>query len=280
MLTVRNFMDAKQRRRVKSVDGVWYSGANTAFYYKELKKMLAWMAAEFERTVVHGLETKMMTEKITSIRDESPNERYRKMLAEFNRRLRKKYPKSVIEKMVRRALKRSSDYSQREFDRKMKKLGLDLTKGENVIKKYGSYMSTVVEENIMLVKNLQDEQAKRLKSVVLRGLREGIAVSRLAGDLQKSMGIARRRAVLIARTETHKLTQQLADYRASEVGFEEGIWTAVMDNRTSSQHARFNGRRFNLKKGLYDSKTNSRNWPGRRPNCRCRTKYLIPGFDK
>ena len=281
MLTIRNFMDARKRRSpsFKTMEGVKYSTSNTTYYYKLLRKMLVWMHEEFERTVIHGLETKSMTEKIVSIRDESPNEKYKKMLALFNKKLRAKYPRKVIEKLVRRALKRSSDYSQREFNRKLKSFGLDLSKGENVLKKYSSYMSTVVEENIMLVKNLQDEQAKRLKSVVLRGLREGIAVNRLAGDIRKSLGIARRRATLIARTETHKLTQQLADYRASEVGFEEGVWTAVMDNRTSSQHAKFNGRRFNLKKGIWDPKTQSWNWPGRRPNCRCRTRYLVPGFD-
>ena len=49
-----------------------------------------------------------------------------------------------------------------------------------------------------------------------------------------------------------------------------------MDNRTSTQHAGFNGKKFNLKKGLWDPKTRSWNWPGRRPNCRCYTEYIIP----
>lgn len=275
MLTIRDFMDAKPIHRVKHIRGVRYSGGNAVSYYKELKKILAWMTEEFNRIVVRGLETNTMTKKITSIHDESPNERYKKRLAEFNKVLRGKMSRKAIEKLVRRSLNKAASYSQRDFDRKLKSFGIDLSKGQSVIKKYSSYMSTVVEENVLLVKNLTDEQSKRLQSVVLRGMREGVAISRTAGDVQRALGVAKRRAVLIARTETHKLTQQLADRRAEDAGLTRGVWRAVMDNRTSSQHARFNGKSFDLKKGLWDPKTRSWNWPGRRPNCRCWTDYII-----
>lgn len=272
MSILTRFTDANkpQSRRLK---GVKFSLAVSAKYYVVLRKILEDMQEEFDRTVVKGLSTKEMVEKTETIHDESPNERYKRMLAAFNKKMRGKYPRKVIEKLVRRALSTASSYSQREFDRKLKSFGLDF---KGVQQKYSSYMSTAVEENIMLVKNLMDDQAKRLKSSILRGLREGVPSTRLAGDLQKSLGIAKRRANTIARTETHKITQQIADYRAEEVGLTEGIWRAMMDNRTSTQHARFNGKTFNLKKGLWDSKTRSWNWPGRRPNCRCYTEYIIP----
>lgn len=273
MFTVRDLISKRTRRKLR---GVRYSAAIAGLYYKDLRALLEWVQREFIRTVFDGLDTREMANKIRrSVRDESPNERYKKRLALFNKKLRGKLSRENIEKLVRRSLTKASHYSQREFDKKLKSFGIDLSKGDNVIKKYSSYMSTVVEENVMLVKNLTDEQSKRLKSAVLRGMREGVAVSRTAGDIQKSLGIAKRRAVLIARTETHKLTQQLADQRAKDVGVKRGTWRAVMDNRTSSQHARFNGRSFDLNKGLYDPQTRSWNWPGRRPNCRCWTDYEL-----
>ena len=272
MAILLRFMDAS-KPRPKSIKGVRFSIAVSAKYYTALRKILEDLQAEFDRTVIKGLSTKEMVEKTETIHDESPNERYKRMLAAFNKKMRGKYPRKVIEKLVRRALSTASSYSQREFDRKLKSFGIDF---KGVEQKYSSYMSTAVEENVMLVKNLMEEQAKRLKSSVLRGLREGIPSTRLAGDLQKSLGIAKRRANTIARTETHKVTQQLADYRAEEVGLTKGIWRAMMDNRTSTQHARFNGKTFNLKKGLWDPQTKSWNWPGRRPNCRCYTEYIIP----
>lgn len=274
MAIIQRFIDSS-KPQPKTVKGVRFSLAVSAKYYVVLRAMLEDMFKEFDRTVIKGLSTKEMVKKTeTMIYDESPNERYKKMLALFNKKMRGKYPRKVIEKLVRRALSTASSYSQREFDRKMKSFGIDFKGGTQ---KYSSYMSTAVEENIMLVKNLMDEQAKRLKSSVLRGLREGIPSTRLAGDLQKSLGISKRRANTIARTETHKVTQQIADYRAEEVGLTEGIWRAMMDNRTSTQHASFNGRKFKLKKGLWDPKTRSWNWPGRRPNCRCYTEYIVPG---
>ena len=272
MAIIQRFIDAS-KPHPRSVKGVRYSAAISVKYYTMLVKLLNYMQQEFDRTVIKGLSTKEMVAKTETIRDESPNERYKKMLALFNKKMRGKFPRKVIEKLVRKALETSSSHAQREFDRKMKSFGVDF---KGVMQKYSSYMSTAVEENVMLVKNLMDEQAKRLKSNVLRGLREGIPSTRLSGDLQKALGISKRRAATIARTETHKVTQQIADYRAQEVGLTEGIWRAMMDNRTSSQHASFNGKKFNLKKGLWDPKTRSWNWPGRRPNCRCWTEYIIP----
>lgn len=272
MAIIKRFIDSS-KPHAHTLKGVRFSLAVSAYYYRLLRSMLEYMQEEFDRTVIKGLSTKEMVKKTETIHDESPNERYKKMLALFNKKMRGKFPRKVIEKLVRRALGTASSYSQREFDRKCKSFGLDF---KGVQQKYSSYMSTAVEENIMLVKNLLDEQAKRLKSSVLRGLREGIPSTRLAGDLQRSLGISKRRANTIARTETHKVTQQIADYRAEEVGLTEGIWRAMMDNRTSTQHASFNGKKFNLKKGLWDPKTRSWNWPGRRPNCRCYTEYIIP----
>lgn len=272
-LKILAIRDAK-KARVRAMRGVRYNASNTAFYYQLMRGLLEWMQEEFDRTVVRGLSTKEMTEKVSAFRDESPNERYRKMLAMFNKVLRAKYSIKVIEKLVRRALKRSSVYTQREFDRKAKSFGIDLSKSD-LFKRYSSYMSTAVEENVMLVKNLRDEQAKRLQSIILRGMREGVPSTKLRGDIQHALQIGKKRATTIARTETHKLTQQVADARAMDLGFEEGVWRAVMDNRTSDQHARFNGKTFNLKKGLYDRKTRSYNWPGRRPNCRCWTEYKL-----
>lgn len=272
MAIIRRFMD-RSKPHPKTLKGVRFSAAVSVKYYKMLRSMLDYMQEEFNRTVIKGLSTKEMVKKTETIHDESPNERYKKMLALFNKKMRGKFPRKVIEKWVRRVLANASNYSQKEMDRKLKSFGLDF---KGIQQKYGSYMSTAVEENIMLVKNLLDEQAKRLKSSVLRGLREGIPSTRLASDLQRSLGISKRRAATIARTETHKVTQQIADYRASELGLTEGYWRAMMDNRTSSQHASFNRKKFNLKEGLWDPKTQSWNWPGRRPNCRCWTEYIIP----
>lgn len=276
MLTLLRFMDRK-KYHPKVLRGVRYNAAISTKYYKTLRTLLDWVQSEFNRTVVAGLSSREMVEKTErAIYDESPNERYKKRLALFNKRLRGKLSREQIEKLVRRSLKAADSYSRREFNQKLKSFGLDLTKGKEG-KQFSSYMATAVEENVLLVKNLLEEQSKRLQSTILRGMREGIPSTRLARGLQHDLGISKRRAALIARTETHKVTQQLADYRAQEIGLTRGRWRAVMDNRTSDQHARFNGKEFDLKKGLWDPKTRTYNWPGRRPNCRCWTEYLISG---
>ena len=268
----------------KVIRGVHYSPAISAIYYKALRSLIEKVYKDFYKTVLSGLERPTMQEKVAEIvasraeskvKDESANEAYKRLLTVFNKRFRRYLTDKAIRKLVKDTLERAGRYSGREIARRFQTLGLDLTKGENVIKKYASYMSATTEENILLVKNLAEEEAKRLQGIVLRGFREGIPTTKLGAEIQSALGVSKRRAVTIARTETHKIVQQLADYRARDVGITRGRWRAVMDNRTSEQHARFNGKEFDLKKGLYDRKTKTYNWPGRRVNCRCWTEYII-----
>lgn len=257
--------------------GVRYSARVSGAYYSELKKIVEYVNALFLRTIFAGLDTKQMAGKI-KVQDESPNERYKKRLAAFTKILKGKVSKAFIEKIARQSLTRADKYCERDFKRHLqasaKSFGVDLDK-LGLWKKYSSYMATAVVENVSLVQDLADEQARRLQSIVLRSVREGLPVSRTRGEIEHALGVGKRRAATIARTETHKLTQQLADRRAEDLGITRGVWRAVMDNRTSEQHARFNGKEFDLVKGLYDPREKSYNWPGRRVNCRCWTEYII-----
>lgn len=262
------------------IRGVRYSAKVSGAYYTELKKIVEYVNALFMRTIFAGLDTKQMARKIEGVKvaDESPNERYKKRLAAFNKVLRGKVSRQVIERIARQSLERADKYCERDFKRHLrasaKSFGLDLEK-LGLWKKYSAYMATAVEENVSLIEDLADEQARRLQSIVLRSVREGLALNTTEKELQNAFGIGKRRAATIARTETHKLTQQLADRRAQDIGVTRGVWRAVMDNRTSDQHRRFNGKEFDLKKGLYDPRERSYNWPGRRVNCRCWTEYIV-----
>ena len=67
--------------------GVRYSAKVSGEYYTELKKIVEYVNALFIRTVFNGLNTPTMARKIQAVevQDESPNERYKRRLAAFNK---------------------------------------------------------------------------------------------------------------------------------------------------------------------------------------------------
>ena len=112
--------------------GVRYSAKVSGEYYTELKKIVEYVNALFIRTVFNGLNTPTMARKIQNIevQDESPNERYKRRLAAFNKYLKGKFSRKVIEQIAKRSLWRAGKYSEREFNRhlktQIKSFGLDL----------------------------------------------------------------------------------------------------------------------------------------------------------
>lgn len=257
---------------MRTIKAPKFNKALSVKYYKLLRTLLLFVNEEFQKTVIKGLSTKEMVSK--TIKDESPNERFKKMFALFNKRLSGKMSRERITKLVKKIINATDRYALGGVDKQLKSFGIDLEKA-GLLKKYSSFLSTTIEENVNLVKNLVEEQSFRLQSIVLRNMREGVPSTELAKQIQKSLGITKRRATLIARTETHKLSQQLSDLRMKEVGVKKAIWRAVMDNRTSDQHRKFDGKTFDIDKGIYDKDEGTWNLPARRPNCRCWAEYII-----
>ena len=118
-------------------------------------------------------------------------------------------------------------------------------------------------QNAQLIKSLPDQELERVSGIVERGLQEGKTYSDIAKEMQKSFGITRRRATLIARDQTKKLNSSLTKLRQQEIGVTEYIWQTSGDERVRPTHAANDGKKFRWDK---PPKTGH---PGDEVNCRC-----------
>lgn len=272
MFTLRNIFDAKKVK--KKAFSLRATKAMEREYQRDINRLLSNVYEMFKSVVVGGMDRKIVTKQLSITKDESYNERLNRLIAEFTRKVKGRYGRDFIERLCKKHLRRVYAWQNREFAKNMSEFGLGLA-GDDLLKKYRSFMRLKLDENISLVQGLVENEIKQLKEQVMRNMQNGFPSSELAKWTQGHLNVSKNRAATIARTETHTLTGQLNDRRAMEVGITEGIWRGMEDNRERKEHLALEGKRFKLSEGVR-VKVNGKVkqiWPGREPNCRCWTEY-------
>lgn len=272
MLTLRNIFDARKTK--KRAFSLKVTKAMEREYQRDINRLLNSVYEMFQSIVIGGMDRKIVTKQLSVTKDESYNERLNRLIAEFTRKVRGKYSRDFIERLCKKHLRRVYAWQNREFAKNMSEFGLGLA-GEDLLKKYRSFMKLKLDTNITLVQGLVTNEIEQLKEQVMRNMQNGLPSSELAKWTQGHLNVSKHRAATIARTETHTLSGQLSDRRAMEVGITEGIWRGMEDNRERKEHLALEGVRFKLSEGVR-VKINGKVkqiWPGREPNCRCWTEY-------
>lgn len=118
-------------------------------------------------------------------------------------------------------------------------------------------------QNAQLITSIPDQELERVAGYIERGLQDGTSIREIEKDIQKSFGITRRRAKLIARDQTTKLNASLTKLRQQEVGVTEYVWQTSGDERVRPTHRANDGKKFRWDK---PPKTGH---PGSEVNCRC-----------
>lgn len=119
-------------------------------------------------------------------------------------------------------------------------------------------------QNSQLIVSLADQELERVASIIERSLQQGLRLTEITKDIQKSFGITHRRAKLIARDQTTKLNASLTKLRQQEVGVTEYIWQTSGDERVRPTHKANDGKRFK-----WDEPPKITGHPGHDINCRC-----------
>ena len=118
-------------------------------------------------------------------------------------------------------------------------------------------------QNAQLITSLPDQELERVAGYIERGLQDGTSIREIEKDIQKSFGITRRRAKLIARDQTTKLNASLTKLRQQEVGVTEYVWQTSGDERVRPTHRANDGKTFRW------DKPPATGHPGSDVNCRC-----------
>lgn len=82
------------------------------------------------------------------------------------------------------------------------------------------YLEASTAENVNLIKSIPDEYFKNVETIVLGGMKDGLAPTAIAKQIQEQTGISARRAKLIARDQVSQLNADLTEKRQAAAGIE------------------------------------------------------------
>lgn len=135
-------------------------------------------------------------------------------------------------------------------------------------------------QNAQLIESLTETEINRASGIIQRAFQEGSSYASIEKDIQKSFGITRRHARLIARDQTTKLNGSLTKLRQQELGIQFFIWQTSGDERVRDSHRVMDGKTcrwdnpnvwLDEKSGKWvnRSSTATKTFTSQDVNCRC-----------
>jgi SPP1 gp7 family putative phage head morphogenesis protein len=97
-------------------------------------------------------------------------------------------------------------------------------------------------QNNQLIANMTEQELERVSGYVQRAIQDGSSFESVVINIEKSFGITRRHAKLIARDQTSKLNGSLTKLRQQEVGIKTYRWQTSEDERVRATHRPLNGK--------------------------------------
>lgn len=143
-------------------------------------------------------------------------------------------------------------------------------------------MDVKVQDNVALIKSIPSQYFERIVGDVSRGFLSGRDLAHIATELRKTKATTVKRAALIARDQSNKLTAHMNSARQDELGIRYAYWK----HSTVAEEARPNHLRASREKWIYDTQVGIDMGdsfgvvlPGVAINCRCGGRSIIPAID-
>lgn len=179
-------------------------------------------------------------------------------------------------------------FNQRQYQKTMNSvLGLDIFLEEPWLE---AQLELFANQNAQLISNMTANEIERVSGIIQRALQEGSSYSSVVENIEKSFGITRRHAKLIARDQTTKLNGSLTKLRQQESGITTYRWQTSGDERVRPDHRVLDGKLcrwddptvyFNDKSGKWEKRSTiggTNVHTSQDVNCRCQPLAEIEGI--
>jgi SPP1 gp7 family putative phage head morphogenesis protein len=141
-------------------------------------------------------------------------------------------------------------------------------------------IDATVHQNVALIKSIPATYLSQVEGMVMRSVQTGRDIGGLAKELREQLGVTKRRAALIARSQNNLATAAMQRARQKEMKITEAIWMHSHGGKTPRpSHVKNNGKRYKISEGWYDPDEGKFILPGELINCRCVSRSVIPGLD-
>lgn len=179
---------------------------------------------------------------------------------------------SIAQETVNRILVLESQKHTEQFiDVARKTLGIDVSavvKQEDI----GEYLNLAARRNADLIKSQTDTMIRRIEQATLQNILAGNPVSALRKKFIDEFGIADRKAKLLARDQSSKLTSDLNRIRQTQAGIDEYEWMTAHDERVRPLHRSIDGKHYQWGKPTGAEQGLP---PGQPIQCRCVARGIV-----
>ena len=202
----------------------------------------------------------------------------RKAFEDMNIELEQEASSFGLEKKLESLAKLTRKLTIKEWKKVVKAtLGIDILDDYYLGEFYREQLKKWTEENVGLIKTIPKDTLSKMENIVQEGFKTGKTTTSIVKEIQRTYGIEKRHARLIARDQMAKLNADITKSEQQDAGVEEYIWSTSGDSRVRDRHRALNGKTFRWDDPpVVDTKTGRRGHPGEDYQCRC---VALPKFN-
>jgi SPP1 gp7 family putative phage head morphogenesis protein len=234
-------------------------------YVKALRRE----AAEVRRIILEEIDQALPTLIATAQRSLPRTDALSDDLGRMTNRMRRRWAERIgnIRSLAAAIPAQISAFNANAFAAQMKTvLGVDVFRHEPWLV---DELADWTRANVSLISDIGDKAIGNVDRIVTDSVRRGRLTKELEAKVQAELGIADKRAALIARDQTGKLNGRLTMLRQQDMGIREYIWRGTLDERERPTHVALEGQRRKWSEGII---------PGEEVLCRCTAEPVLDEF--
>lgn len=263
---------AAPKPKRKTARGILPNEGVRAAYKRAMDDLVAEMANSFEYWV--GAAYKANPSRLELATDALPSAELAKKVSAVGKRWIKKFDDMSAD-IAARFVEAGRKTTDNAFQSALKDAGWAVK--FQVTPVVRDAMNATIVENVALIKSIPRKYLTDVEGIVMRGFNQGRDLASITEALQKRHGVTARRAALIARDQSNRLTATITQARRVELGLFKAVWVhsgGGKEPRHSHVKAGKDKREFDVREGcLIDG---AHILPGQLINCRCTSRTVLP----
>lgn len=212
----------KRKKKPQAPKPIYPSKEAEQYYRGQLRGLVRLMASELVAAVEPELK-RLRPDYIADSRitlDGSWTDEILKAIRAVSQRFISPLFEAQIQRVAASTVSRAeADNAEAFRDSVNKAVGIDF---QMIARPQGmqNYLEASTAENVNLIKSIPADYFRKVESLVLGGMKEGLAPTVIAKQIQQETGVTARRAKLIARDQISQLNADLTEYRQAAAGIE------------------------------------------------------------
>lgn len=244
----------------------------------EYRRRLRAIIEEMNASVLYWITARWRenTPATALARDDNPAKALEREMREMSRQWGRNFnaASSKLGKWFAKAVDRRSDKALKNI---LKDAGISVS--FKMTAPMRDVMNATVAAQVGLIKSIPAKYLVDVQGAVMRSVQTGRDLGTLTKEIEKSYGVGRRRAALIARDQNNKATASMTRVRYQEAGLTQAIWMHSGGGKEPRPtHLANSGKKYDVAKGWFDPAERAWVHPGELINCRCVSRAVVPGF--